>query len=139
MIDLGALGGTYAAAFAVNARGRVIGESQTGDGQYHAFSWTLSKGMIDVGIPGASNAAVAVNDRDQIVGYTSVAATGETHAFSWTRAGGPIDLGTLPGDSFSVALALNLDGWVVGYSFIPGETRPHAVLWRTRVQRGDRD
>jgi uncharacterized repeat protein (TIGR01451 family) len=108
----------------VNDGGQVVGQSQD-----HAFSWTPSGGMIDLGtLGGSSSAAAAVNDSGQVVGYSSTAGDSETHAFSWTPSGGMIDLGTLGGSS-SVALAVNDSGQVVGYSSTAGDSELHAVLW----------
>ena len=40
MVDLGALGGDYSEAFAVNGRGDVVGTAQTGGlGEFHATLW----------------------------------------------------------------------------------------------------
>jgi len=39
-----------------------------------------------------------------------------------------VDLGT-PGASYTIAGGLSNSGWVEGYSTLPGDTGPHAVLW----------
>ncbi|BDG02428.1 hypothetical protein [Anaeromyxobacter oryzae] len=69
---------------AVNVHGQVVGRSLVDDGEYHAFSWTASGGIVDLNAlaGGASSAALAVNDAGQIVGY-SVQADGTTHAMLW--------------------------------------------------------
>lgn len=43
-----------------------------------------------------------------------------------------VDLGTL-GGTFSLAGGLSNSGWVEGYSNVPGDAGPHAVLWRKGV------
>jgi probable HAF family extracellular repeat protein len=47
------LGGTFSIAMGVNAAGQAIGYSTiAGDAAAHAFSWTHSGGMIDLGTLG---------------------------------------------------------------------------------------
>ena len=78
---------------------------------------------IDLGtLGGSDSAALAVNARGQVVGYSSMTRYGaETHAFFWTQAGGMIDLGTLGGMN-SLAEAVNDRGQVVGWSDTPADT-----------------
>ena len=45
LIDLGTLGGTNSRAYALNARGQVVGESETVTGQSRAFLWEAGRGM----------------------------------------------------------------------------------------------
>jgi probable HAF family extracellular repeat protein len=47
--DLGTLGGTDSLAYSINDNGQIVGESRTIGGNRHAFSWTRSEGMIDLG------------------------------------------------------------------------------------------
>jgi probable HAF family extracellular repeat protein len=146
MVDMGAFGGDYSQALALNQSGQAVGRSAgqafswtwsggmldlgpgkavsvnnhgqvVGTGDGHAFSWTASGGRIDLG----SGEAVAVNDHGQVVG------TRGGHAFSWTAAGGMVDLGTLGGVSSSAA-AINDNGQVVGTSQTL-DGLAHAVLW----------
>src|SRR5438552_14483021 len=68
-IDLGTLGGTSSFAHAVNASGQVVGESFTGAGQIHAFSWTQAGGMVDLGTLGGDvSRATAVTSGRQVDG-----------------------------------------------------------------------
>ena len=40
LVDLGTLGGRFSTAIAVNASGHIAGESETANGERHAFVWT---------------------------------------------------------------------------------------------------
>src|ERR1700719_444805 len=50
--DLGTLGGKSSFAFSANALGQVVGSSDKGDGNSHAFLWTKKTGMQDLGTLG---------------------------------------------------------------------------------------
>jgi probable HAF family extracellular repeat protein len=141
MIDLGTLGGRSSFAAAVNGRGQVIGDSDTGTGSTgtgvgHAFLWQNGS-MTDLGTLGfgtnflgqvvvvgernlQASRASAINERGQIVGW-STTKTGQTHAFVWQN-GRMIDLGTLKGDVESGAVALK-------------RTRPDRRMEQNRVGR----
>ena len=112
----GTLGGLGSTATAINALGHVAGSSETQSGETHAFLWTPSTGMIDLGtLPeSTSSRATALNDSDQVVG-TSQDLPKKAMA-SWTPAGGMVDIGTLRGLAFSVPTAVNASGQVVGFS-----------------------
>ena len=161
-IDLGTLGGTESYAVAVNDSGQIVGFAyaylpaipaswnckpvQVTPGVWicaHAFSWTPTGGMVDLGTlggaapdgsPALSNAH-AVNASGQVVGTSFTGIPGQLHAFSWTPAGGMVDLGTL-GGKWSFPLALNASGQVVGYSTTPGDVQTHAVLWQSIAKLG---
>jgi probable HAF family extracellular repeat protein len=102
--------------------------------QGHALYWN-NQVISDLGTLGGADTdnyycsnARGINDLDQIVGWsTTIASTSEfpcggsvpsesPHAFFWTKARGMQDLGTLPGDTMSMAYAINFFGQVIGSS-----------------------
>ena len=115
--DLGTLGGDLSTAIAINCRGRVVGQASAPDHSRHAFLWTQSSGMKDLGVLdtmlGGTSAATAINDEGDIVGDSSSILLGATHAV-WFSRSGPVDLGTLGG--ISMAYGVNNLGQVVGTS-----------------------
>jgi probable HAF family extracellular repeat protein len=94
IVDLGTLGGGSSTATAINDAGQVVGASETSTGSRHAFSWTQSSGMTDLGIPTGdpsippyASSAVAVNAAGQVAG-TTVSGYLAVYPVLWTRAGG---------------------------------------------------
>jgi len=58
MTDLGTPSGQASAAIAVNARGQIVGWSETATGEQHATLWQDGE-VIDLGtLPGGSSAAL---------------------------------------------------------------------------------
>jgi len=67
----------------INVHGEVVGHAYTASGAYHAFYWSLSTGMIDLGtLGGASSAAEHINDDGTITGYAQ-RTDGKYAAFVW--------------------------------------------------------
>jgi probable HAF family extracellular repeat protein len=152
LTDLGTLGGNESSANAVNNQGQVAGGALNtipdpytsnfnfgGATQVHAFRWTRSRGMEDLGtLGGTDSAAFAINARGQIAGWSFTNTTVNPSTglptldpFLWEN-GKMLDLGTL-GGTFGQAWALNNRGQVVGYSNLAGDIGDHAFLWdRTR-------
>jgi probable HAF family extracellular repeat protein len=141
MLDLGTLGGDWSYATAVSDANHVVGGSympgthpSMGPYDNHAFLWTETTGMIDLGtLPGDRySTANAVNDRGQVVGYSVTADAagnpGRWHAFLWSQEEGMIDLGTLGGSS-SAAIGIDRNGRVVGYSTLSGDSVVRAFSW----------
>jgi probable HAF family extracellular repeat protein len=86
-------------AFGVNDAGTIVGQALTANGYKHAFSYTQSGSMVDLGtLGGDTSSALAINNKGWIVG-TSLAPgkTGYLHGFLWTPTGGMQDFTTLAG------------------------------------------
>jgi len=159
LTDLGTLGGNESTANAVNNRGQVAGEALNaipdphtsnlnnfyigGATQVHAFRWTKSRGMQDLGtLGGSDSAAVLINKRGQMAGWSFTNTTPNpvftdcnffsqnipTMApFLWDD-GKMINLGTL-GGTCGHAFALNNRGQVAGFSDLAGDQVCHPFLW----------
>jgi probable HAF family extracellular repeat protein len=101
MTDLGNLGQT-SFAFYVNSKNQVVGHSQTNDGDYHAFIWQKSGGMVDLNTLIPSNSSLVLRDAYNIndsgviagmglpAGCTDSATCG--HAYVLTPCGGSGDI-----------------------------------------------
>ncbi len=111
VVDLGALGGGFGEATGINELGQVVGSSATGDyvgeGEdrqevSHAFSWTRSGGMVDLGTLGGDwSHAVAASNFGQVVGCSTMEPGGyyeaERHALEWPNFHGAIPGATASG------------------------------------------
>jgi probable HAF family extracellular repeat protein len=139
MRDLGTLSAPFepgSSGVAINDLGQVTGNSfgpapAPGAAPTHAFRWTPSGGMQDLGTLGGENSyADAINDLGQVTGDAETA-DGSFHGFRWTPSGGMQDLGTLGGPSSS-GFAINDLGQVTGISYTAdsaGEDIYHAFRW----------
>ena len=134
--DLGTLGGAETYATALNVAGQVAGLSALPSGLYHAFRWSPSAGMLDLGtLPGMEESGAAgINAQGQVAG--SASATFQfPKAFFWSEAVGMLDLGSLAGGP-TVAQAINGSGIVVGYSdAVDGNA--HAFTWSAAAGMAD--
>jgi probable HAF family extracellular repeat protein len=81
----------------------------------HAYLWTLSGGLQDLGdLGGGKSYAYGINNLGQIVGESYINPT-TSHAFLW-QPGGMQNLGALSGGVRSIATSINNLGQVVGAS-----------------------
>jgi probable HAF family extracellular repeat protein len=126
-IDLGVLpGGSWSAAYGINASGEVTGYGDTSSGHFRGFTWTPATGMTMLGtLGGLDSYGMAINDSGVVAGHSSTS-SGYIHGFvsSWS---GLTDLGTLGGTS-SYAYGIDNSGAVVGYSTM-GDDSLHAFLY----------
>ena len=81
----------------------------------HAFVWSSTTGMTDIGtLGGNSSYALQINDSGDVVGWSYLADNITVHAFTWTPIGGIVDVGTLTGGCCSQCQAINSSGNLAG-------------------------
>jgi len=123
-IDLGTLGGRHSTALSINNSGQIVGWAEDSNGNwpqygYYAtlFDSTGDGNNINLGtLGGHESMAMAVNNTDQIIGWSQNAQGLERATlFDPTGDGNNIDLGTL-GGRHSTALSINNSGQIVGWS-----------------------
>ena len=119
--DLGTLGGnTYASA--INSHGDVAGNSATATGNDHAFLWTASGGMQDLGtLGGLVSTATALNDSDEIIG-TSTTIDNSPHNYFWFPSTGMMAFGK------GQLTGVNSSGEVLGVGFGLASSIPQLYL-----------
>jgi probable HAF family extracellular repeat protein len=128
-------GDTFSNAFSIDQSGQAVGWSGTCAVTAHAILWQTGS-MVNLGSLGGSynNAALKINNRSQIVGYSDLSGDTATHAFLWQsgtmswQSGTMSDLGTLPGDTNSYAYGINDKGQVVGDSCAASSCR--GFIWQ---------
>lgn len=151
--DLGNLGGTANpkvlgagnVAFAINNRSHITGVSVLPDGvNFHAFLWTSSTGMQDLGtLPGDNlSAGLGINNVGDVAG-ASIAGpdplSGAPKAVIWHN-GVIADLNTLAPDSplyLLTAFAINDSGQIAGFGVQLSSGEVHGFLAVPRKRAGD--
>ncbi len=83
---LQSFGGPGTLALAVNNSGTVVGRELTASGYKHAFSWTPSGGMVNLGtLGGDMSTALSINNKGWIVGTSLTTNTKNVlNGFLWT-------------------------------------------------------
>jgi probable HAF family extracellular repeat protein len=111
-------------ANALNDNNQVVGYSRTTVGTKHAFLWTTTYHMQNLGLlpGGIDSEAMAINNAGWVVGTASTDATADStkyRAFLWTQAEGMQDLNNLvinlpPGVKLMAANAISNRGGITG-------------------------
>jgi len=126
---LGTLGGASSVARAINARGEVVGQSNTANGAMHAFLWSKAAGMRDLGtLPGLLNSSAAsIDDKGRIVGSSFGP---DSLPFMWTPTGGMRQLGPFGNLKLQSADGLNNAAQILLSRFVArlGQSGPTSWL-----------
>ncbi len=127
--DLGTLGGDMSVGKGINNDGVVVGQSITTAGGYDAFRWTAGA-MLDIGIPGTSSDARAINDVGQIAGMTTRVGGGYGFPARWSATNVLQDLGGPNENSLGAGNDIDPSGRVVGgQRGISSEGSPYAIRY----------
>jgi len=103
----------------------------------HAVLWENGT-VTDLGNVGgmAWNTPTSISSNGDVVGFANLSgdqnAGFDPIAFLWTKIGGMQSLGALPGDTNSIAWAINNKGQIVGQSF-GGSNGSRAFLYQNGV------
>lgn len=125
--------GVQDGAYAINKSGAVVGYSCLGSqctGDYHAFLWTPSRGIQDLGtLPGGTETfALGINSANHVVGSVQLP-NNRGAAFIWTPTTGMRELVPNSGFQGYQAVAINDSDEVVGSFDDPTDNQIHAFLW----------
>ncbi len=118
--------GRYSLGYGTNASGEVVGQVYSLESQYHAFLWSGSGPMRNLGtLGGTQSRANDISDNGIIVGDSSTAGNASYHAFV-LQNGKMTDLGSL-GSGGSYGIAVNNAGQVIG-TYTEG-SYGHPYVW----------
>jgi probable HAF family extracellular repeat protein len=121
------------------AAGAAIKGSNAFGATFHAFRWTPTGGLEDLGLTtGSESIGIAVSEDGRVVVGEARDAGGFWRAFRWSATTGMVDLGTLGGPE-SGAFAVNKDGSVVvGSSLTSGlSDSNHFFRWTAKTGMQD--
>jgi len=119
-------------ALGINDSGAVVGFSRlTPSGPFHAFFWTSSGGIQDLGtLPGDTvSSASGINSAGHVVGSSRNSNGSVEKAFMWTSATGMQELSPASGLQNYAASAINDSDEVVGSFTNPADNKSHGFLW----------
>jgi len=126
--DLSTLPGyMFSRALGINVHGAVVGDSSN-SGTVHAFLWTATAGMKDLGLLSKSlrTTATAINNSGEVVGTAYDSNGNPFHAFVWTQTGGMKDLNQLipsgTGWTLVWATGINAQGRIAGFGMLHGQS-----------------
>ncbi len=146
-VSLGSLGGTRGGAADINARGEIVGYSQTSttpQGPWdpgHAFIYSTANGIKDLNALANNPSwdlrlANAINARSEIVGYGQFTSgnppTTTISAFHY-ESGVVRNLGTFVNGGYSVASGINNRGEIVGLAYTGGNVSMMACIFLPRL------
>lgn len=116
--DIGTLGGPSAHVAALNNAAQVTGWAAVDIDTVHAFRWSQAGGMRDLSPGAAGNSfGMDINQHGQVAGHVEVGAGPvDRFAFRWDARQGMLNLGVLPGETTSLATAINDRGMVSGFT-----------------------
>lgn len=123
IIDMGSLGGTFGAAMLINNNGEATGMSNlAGDTVLHPFIWDKANGIMkDLGsFGGWYSHPNWIDDNGDVVGISSYPDNTRRAFVYWHDGDHMIDLGTIGTDDRSVAVGVNNNRLIVGYTFTNG-------------------
>ncbi len=129
------LGGDDVFAEGINDSGAVTGSGATKDGTFHAFRWSSTNGIVDLGVlPGfESSGGYRIGDDGTVIGRSYTLFPASQRATVWRPDGdGPEALPcALPTSDHADANGLNHRGWIVGneYRFADGFDTSTGVVW----------
>lgn len=111
-------GGRYSQATAISADGStIVGHASDASLRAHAFRWTETEGMVDLGLMGGYNSlATAVSASGEFIAGYGLNSLHSTHVtgFIWSEATGKIPLG-IPGYDV-IPTGISADGaFAIGY------------------------
>ncbi|HUN66663.1 MAG TPA: T9SS type A sorting domain-containing protein [Bacteroidota bacterium] len=126
MTDIGAIGGWYTSgAFGINSAGHIVGSFNLPVSGQHAFVYRDGT-VKDLGALGSESVGRAINDSDQIAGWTYVSPSDAIHAVLW-EADSLRDLNscidTASGWTLEYAYGINNRGQIVGSGLHNGQPR----------------